>query len=275
DRFEAVFRPSPTFTLGKYDIRINLTDADYTTQNQSSYLVYPAEVYFYNAITVLNNRPSINEMPTFSALENEPISVSLALFESDVEDNSSKLTWTIGDYDENAILSHTSITGNEKRVIFTPTLYFHGLTLVNLTLTDSDGGSVSTHLRLYWGWINHEPVILDLRKNSDTLQRLETILLTFNGTDLDTNDTENVLIPQVEYMHEGNSWTAFPGPITYNTQYGCWVAEYSIPATMQPGVYLFRARFVDTHGANSTWSESAQIIITNIPPSPPISVSPT
>jgi hypothetical protein len=217
-------------------------------------------------------------MPIFSALENEPISVSLAFFEDDIEDNSSKLTWTIGNYDENAILSHTTITGNEKRVTFTPTLYFHGLTLVNLTLTDSDGGTVSTELQLYWGWINHEPVIIDLRKNSDTLQRLETILLTFNGTDLDTNDTENILIPQVEYMLEGNegsSWSVFPGPITYNAQYECWIAEYSIPASMQPGVYLFRARFVDTHGVNSTWSESAQIIITNIPPSQPMSISPS
>ena len=275
DRFEAVFKPAKTFTLGKYDIRINLTDADYTPQNQSSYLVYPTDIYFYNAITVLNNPPEIGNLPTFSALEDEPISVSLALYESDVEDNSSKLTWAIGNYDYNAILSHTSITGNEKQVTFTPTLHFHGLTKVNLTLTDSDGGNVSTQLDLYWGWINHAPEILDLRKNSDILQRLQTILLTFNGTDFDANDTENILIPQVEYMLEGNTWIAFPGPITYNTQERFWVAEYTIPATMQPGVYLFRARFIDTHGANSSWSESAQIIITNIPPSPPMSVSPS
>ncbi len=274
DRFEAHFTPSTTFALGSYDVRLNLTDKDYTPQNQSSYLNYPSEAYFYNAVTVANNLPTISEMPELSALEDEPISINLSDYEGDVEDGSSELTWTIEHFDNTAIASISSITGAQKTVTFTPLMRYNGLGIVNLTLTDSDGGAAHAQLALHWGWINHIPQITDLRRNSDSLQRLQTIVLTFNGTDLDANDTESALLPQLQYIVEGGSWSDFLAPITYDTGMSCWKAEYTIPSTMPLGAYLFRARFVDTHGANSSWSESVQIVVMNIPPTPPSSIAP-
>ncbi len=211
----------------------------------------------------VNHRPSIDPlMPTlFQGWEDQPLSVNLVPWGHDLEDSNMTLVWNITRYDAKKIVS--VIKDPTKAVFtFTPTLYWHGKTDVNYTLTDSAGAFVKGTFKLNFQFINYNPTVTALTIDTHDALRGGSANIVLQGHDVE--DKENVLMPDLEYMAPGGAWT----PLQVS-----WYDGIGFKATLDTtiisvlGNYSIKASFEDSNHGDSGWTYlNNTVLVRNNPP---------
>jgi len=119
-------------------------------------------VWKLGAFKAANNYPVINGSDTFSAREDEPITVNFSGKGSDREDGNDpeRVSWSLREYEEESI-ARVSEPGNNGLFVFVPDENYHGNSTILVRLTDKDGDFVEEEFELEWTEVNDVPEILD------------------------------------------------------------------------------------------------------------------
>jgi parallel beta-helix repeat protein len=132
DTWEAWFIPGKESPLGDLDLRVMAVD------NESAVHGW---VYLNDSIEVLNNPPVISDDLDNISVGINPYYTFLATYESDIEDDSVDLIWSVDDTLEYDYLESVEIVyESDDKLKIASKLNVTGSEDITLTLTDKDGG---------------------------------------------------------------------------------------------------------------------------------------
>ena len=247
--FTSTFTPPFTAPIGNYTFRVRGTD----TEGEASDW-YENET----PVWVQNNPPEVigGAIPTTEEHEDNPLAIRLTPYESDKEDGSIDLDWSVTDYDQTVIIKIIH-NPNYDVFTFTPADNFTGETVVWYRLTDSDGDSVIVNGTLVWTSVNDEPIIEQVINTQTEISRGE--ILTINIEVRDDDDPDADLVPIVHYSLDGESWiiASVTSEMIGGPEDGTIIVNHTVPTSIMPGDYMIRVKVRDTSDnnrtENSTW----------------------
>jgi len=255
------FVPVDNFT-GNTSVVIVLVDKDGGTDSQ----------LFHINWTSVNDAP-ILENASFSTMEVLRTD-AMVIHINATDDNTSKedvhldfqlrFEGDIGWTDVNFNIA-TQFVNDHWRVSITPATDANaGNYSLRFNITDDDDDEPGRSRYYYYSIkvLNNLPEILDITPESGTVLRTSTLVFTFNGSD--TEDTESILQPVMEYRYKKYAYNTF-NDVWFDAANGSWSFNFTPSASSGIGNYTFRARFMDTDGGESDWMEAPIVVRNNHP----------
>jgi hypothetical protein len=195
----------------------------------------------------VNHRPTISPLlpKRFSGWEDQPLKIDLTPYEQDVEDSNASLVWNVSNVDKSKIVDMKADYANDD-FTFTPLLYWHGITRINLTLKDSVGAVAKANVELEFKWVNHLPTLTELTIDTHSTLRGGAANLLLRATDIE--DKENGLTPEIEYKTPSADWTSLQA--SYDSGFRAVLQTDSASAL---GDYSVRAMVTDSNKGESGW----------------------
>ena len=196
----------------------------------------------------VNHRPTISPlMPKlFSGWEDQPLKIDLTPYECDIEDGNASLVWNVSNIDKTKIIDMKADYANDE-FTFTPLLYWHGTTRIDLRLSDSVGATAKANVELEFKWVNHLPTVTEFSIDSHSTLRGGAANLVLRGKDIE--DKENGLTPDIEYKAPTTDWTSLSA--SYDSGFR---AVLQTDSASKLGNYSFRAMLTDADTGESAWA---------------------
>ena len=190
-----------------------------------------AEDAFSVTVTVINDPPAISPPVSNPAAvdEDNPITIDLTPYETDVEDTGTALNWAVTGADVCSVSGENSA---DDILTFTPNPNFYGQDTVTLILTDSGGAQAAQNIILTWNAVNDAPVVGDIPDKTFEEGTSDSSL------DLDdyVEDVDN-LDNEISWTYSGNTHVNISiDPqthiVTLSSQYG-WSGQETITFAAQ------------------------------------------
>jgi len=248
-RWESTFTPQKTATLGAYDLKVRYQDK---ALDFSNWFILNESLF------VMNNLPAVENIQVSKeeAVLEESLSIWVdATDQEDIEMNLSmeleyrdpnEHSWNIS-YPNNPVFTNERWEYPFKIPKESPLGYYD----FRARCKDSDNDQCS------WYYVNDSllvknlaPEVIDMEVSKNKVYRCESVLITVNGEDLETE--EKHLKFYVQYRHdEAIDWEDLKGDYSLSKQR--WETGFTPSVQAPVGIYHFRARCVDQGYSSSTW----------------------
>ncbi|MEM2870492.1 MAG: PKD domain-containing protein [Thermoplasmata archaeon] len=264
------FTPSARASLGPYDVRARLRDADGMSGRWRE---------AWEAFSVENAMPSVDSIELSTSRVERGGRATVIVRGGDVEDPRTAVLCDLqcrGPGGEWSRLEGVEVRGDHWEVLFAPSPKSKtGSYSFRVLLKDSNG------LISEWLYsndslevVNSPPTVLGINLSGSSVLRTQNLTLTISGRDLESKTWE--LRCEVEQRLEGGGWSGtFLTKPELDGRNGTWHCKFTPPASAPVGRYCFRARLRDTDGDYSAWMEYAgRVEVINNRPSAGISPLP-
>jgi PKD repeat protein len=258
EHFSASFETGPDTALGTYSVRFMVIDED---AGESPW------VYLNNSFAVLNNDPAISDIVISEETIYRSESVAIQFGGEDYEDDLSEMVWELevytpdGEWVPVEDMVYTGGFVESEFVAETDTEL--GTYMFRARITDMDGSSTE--------WLedpdmvyvlNNVPATESISVDIAELYRTESLTVTFDGSDVE--DQESDLVPDLLVSYGGGDWSdeGLSDP-EYDHDNDHWTATYTSSSNSDIGSIKFKVSFTDLDGDESNEIESAPVQIRN------------
>jgi len=258
------FIPQTNWT-GNTSVHIVLSDKDGGMDSQYFHIHWRSvndvpilDNVSFSVMQVLRTFPmvlTINATDDNTTVENLKLAFQLQL-EGDVG-------WT--DVNFNIVTQFIDDVDQYWRVTITPSSDAGvGNYTLRFNITDDHASDTGRSHYYYYAVIvlNNPPEILDITPASPVVLRTDTLVFTFNGTDVE--DAEEDLQPVVEFKYKKYAFNTLVGA-WYDAASNAWSFNFTPSTGSGIGNYTFRAMFIDTDGGESDWMETLIVVVNNPP----------
>lgn len=258
---ELTFIPQTNWT-GNTSVLIVLSDKDGGTDTQEFHIHW----------TSVNDAPILDNV-TFSTME-VLRTFPMVLRLNGTDDNTTEenlllsfqlqLEGDVGWSDVNFDINTRYVNGR-WRVRITPSIDVEaGNYTLRFNITDDNVGD--TGRSAYYSYaikvLNNPPEIIDITPASDIIMRTDTLVFTFNGTDIEDNEED--LTPSVQFRYIKYAYNDL-NDVWYDASSNAWSFNFTPTTGAGLGNYTFRAMFTDTDGGMSDWMEYLIVVVNNPP----------